>query len=130
LSINKKTGGILMKLIIRRDQADVKGLLGGHKGVNFSLFTQANITDEESALIKRYKVGDQIIASYQRPKKGQSEMLEFYLSVNDIVNGRTITMDSIITLLDLEETIKKGCKNLKDLLAVMSTFGGEEIVEI
>lgn len=119
-----------MKLIIRRDQADVKGLLGGHKGVNFSLFTQANITDEESALIKRYKVGDQIIASYQRPKKGQSEMLEFYLSVNDIVNGRTITMDSIITLLDLEETIKKGCKNLKDLLAVMSTFGGEEIVEI
>ena len=39
-----------MKLTIKRNQADVKGLFGGHKGVRFSLYAKANITSEEQFL--------------------------------------------------------------------------------
>jgi hypothetical protein len=120
-----------MKLIIRRNQADVKGVFGGHKGVRFSLYAKADITSEERALIDRYKVGDYSLASYEKPLRGSPEKkLEFHLSVNNLIDGRTTELDSISTLLDLEEEIKKGCQSLKNLLLVMSTFGGEEVIEI
>ena len=117
-----------MKLIIRRNQADVKGLFGGHKGVRFSLYTKAEITNEEKALIDRYKADDYVLASYKRSYKNAP--IEFDLSVNNLINGKTIEIDNIQTLLDLEEEIKNGCRNLKNLLLVMSTFGGEETIEV
>ena len=118
-----------MKLKIKRDQADVKGLLGGHKGVRFSLYAKVDITDEERALIERYKVGDYILASYQFSRKG-SEPVDINLRVNSLVNGYKTDMDSIYKLLELEEAIKNGCGNLKTLIQVMATFGGEETIEI
>ncbi len=117
-----------MQLVIKRNQADVKGLFGGHKGVRFNLSAMVKITDEEKALIERYKVGDYVLASYERPLKG--EAFEVKLTVHDFINGRSVEMDSISTLLDLEEQIKLGCQNLKNLLLVMRTFGGEQVVEI
>ena len=54
----------IVKLVIRRNQADVKGLFGGHKGVSFSLFGKCAVSDPERALIDKYKVGDYILASY------------------------------------------------------------------
>jgi len=119
-----------MKLTIKRDQADMKGVFGGHKGVRFKLYAKVDINEEERALIERYRVRDHILASYERPIKRSSEKLEFHLSVNDIINGRTTEMESISTLLDLEDAIKDGCQNQKILLEVMNTFGGEQIIEI
>jgi hypothetical protein len=56
---------IPMKLTIRRNQADVKGLFGGHKGVRFSLFGRVQVSTDENALIERYKVGDYALADYE-----------------------------------------------------------------
>lgn len=44
--------------------------------------------------------------------------------------GRLSPFHLISIPLDLEEEIKKGCQNLKNLLLVMSSFGGEEVIEI
>lgn len=118
-----------MKLTIKRDQADVKGIFGGHKGVSFSLYAKAEITNDEQALIEHYKIGEYILASYDLPIKG-SENMEFHLSVNRLTNGDKTETGSISTLLELEEKIKEGCQNLKTLLEVMKTFGGEEVIEI
>jgi hypothetical protein len=117
-----------MKLIIRRNQADVKGLFGGHKGVNFALFAKVDILPEEKALIERYKVHDYPLA--QSEFKLGKEMVPFNLTVDSLVNGSTTTTDSIATLLKLEADIKEGCQNLKSMLSVMATFGGEETIEI
>ena len=119
-----------MKLIIKRNQADQKGLFGGHKGVNFSLLGRAELNSDERAMIERYKVGEYVLAEYSLHQKGSTEPMQFSISVNDIVNGKTVQTGSVATLRDLEETIKTGCKNLKSLLELMSTFGGEEIFEI
>lgn len=54
-----------MKLVIRRNQADMKGFFGGHKGVKFSLFAKADITEEEQALIRKYMVGGYELAVYE-----------------------------------------------------------------
>lgn len=118
-----------MKLTIKRDQADVKGLFGGHKGVRFSLYTKADITGDERELIDRYKISEYILASYDLSIKG-SGSLEFHLTVNRLINGNKTETESISTLLELEDKIKEGCQNLKNLLEVMETFGGEEVIEI
>ncbi len=117
-----------MKLTIRRNQADVKGLLGGHKGVRFSLFGQVAVSDAERALIDRYKVGDYILAEYEG--RIGKEATTFRVSVNNLINGRSTETDSINTLLELEGKLKEGCANLKNLLGVMTSFGGEEVFEI
>ncbi len=117
-----------MKLTIRRNQADVKGLFGGHKGVRFALSGQVSVSDAERALIERYKVGDQILASYEQ--QVGKEAMTFHVSVNSLLNGTTAETDSVGTLLELEEKLKEGCQNLKNLLQVMATFGGEQVIEV
>lgn len=116
-----------MKLVIRRNQADVKGLFGGHKGVSFSLFGKCAVSDPERALIDKYKVGDYILASYTVNAR---EPIEFNIRVNDLISGTTHQTNDIGTLLKLEEEMKSGCDNLKSLLSVMATFGGEQTFEI
>ncbi len=118
-----------MKLTIRRNQADVKGFFGGHKGVSFSLYGRCDITNDEKALIAKYKVGDYSLASYKIKPKG-GEPIDFRVTVDGIIAGTNVTTDDINTLLELEEAMKSGCGNMKSLLAVMATFGGEEAFEI
>jgi hypothetical protein len=117
-----------MKLTIRRNQADVKGVFGGHKGVKFSLYGKCSLDEGERAIIAKYKVGDYVLAEYQL--KAKAEALDFKITVNGIANGQTVETGDINTLLDLEKSMKEGCKNLKNLLKVMATFGGEEVIEI
>lgn len=115
-----------MKLTIRRNQADVKGLFGGHKGVNFSLSGQCSVAPEERALIDKYKVADYVLASYEKQLKG-SEPLDVTITVNGMIAGTTVQTGDIKTLLELEEAMKNGCRNLKQLLEVMASFGGQQV---
>lgn len=118
-----------MKLTIQRNQADVKGFFGGHKGVNFSLSGKCQLTDDERGLIAKYKVEDYVLARYQKQVKGH-EPIDFTITISGIIAGKTIETDDICTLLELEESMKTGCGNLKTLLAVMATFGGEQVFDI
>lgn len=120
-----------MKLTIKRNQADVKGLFGGHKGVRFNLSAKADISDDENALIQKYMVGDYVLATYE-DKFGlvEKKAVTISVSVHDLIRGKTVEMENIAALLALEDTIKTSCSNLKNLLKVMSTFGGEEIFDI
>lgn len=117
-----------MKLEIWRDQSDVKGLFGGHKGVSFKLITRVQVSQEETALIAKYKIGDDIVATYQVP--GHREDIPFNITVNQLVAGYTANTRDIATLIDLENAIRSQCSNLKNWLRVASTFGGYEAVEI
>ena len=114
-----------MKLKIARDQEQKKGLLGGNKGIEFILKCQVELTAEEKALIEKAKVGEYILTTY-RPH-GE---VEISLSVSSIVSGISSRETSVDMLLKLEDNIKSGCQNLKLLLEVIASFGGEEVIEI
>lgn len=47
-----------MKLAIQRSQQDVKGMLGGHKGVTFTLSYRLILSSEEQELVNRYKLDE------------------------------------------------------------------------
>lgn len=114
-----------MRLTIRRDQAAKKGLFGGHKGMKFSLYCRVQIPPEEQELIDIYKVHDHVLTWRQfegRQIPG--------LTVGDLLRGKTYELDDVATLLSNEEVIKEACKDFKNLLLVMASFGGEEVIEI
>ena len=117
-----------MKLTIKRNQADVKGLFGGHKGVNFELYSKVEISKEERELIQHYKVESHHLAEYEISTKKGTEI--DYITVGNLINGNTIVLSSVSRLLNLEDKIKEGCQDLKNLLLVMASFGGEEVFEI
>lgn len=114
-----------MKLTIRRDQSAKKGLFGGHKGMNFSLFCRVEISQEERELINKYKVQDHVLT--WREYEGRQIP---GLTVQDLVQGKTTEIGDVATLLNNEEVIKDTCQNFKNLLIVMASFGGEEVIEI
>jgi hypothetical protein len=51
-----------MELVVRRTQADVKGVFGGHKGVSFNLFYQLMLTPEETALVQKYRLDTHVLS--------------------------------------------------------------------
>jgi hypothetical protein len=108
-----------MQLVIRRTQADAKGVFGGHKGVNFNLFYRLTLTPEEAAIVQRYKLDTHILS------KAGSGVPE---TVADVVRGVTQTVQSVDVLLNNEEIAKRACNAFYKLLLVAQSFGGEEKV--
>ena len=45
-----------MRLVIQRRQNEVKGMLGGSKGFNFTLQCRLELTEHERAVVDRYKL--------------------------------------------------------------------------
>lgn len=115
-----------MKLIIKRDQEQEKGLFGGDKGMKFLLSCRAELTPEEQNLIKKYKAEREMLAVISLEDVPKQSDLLF---INDLITGKAYKCKNVISLLDVEDKIKKACENFKTLLVVMASFGGEEVIE-
>lgn len=109
-----------MKLIIKRDQKEQKGVFGGHKGVSFLLTYKLQLSPQEQELITRYKVENQVLMSTEAGNT---------TTVQDLITGRTQEMQDITILLSNEEAVKNACQNFKILLDVMNSFGGEQVID-
>ncbi|MDQ3153257.1 MAG: hypothetical protein M3R63_16590 [Actinomycetota bacterium] len=114
-----------MKLVIQRDQADRRGVLGGHKGVDFSLSYRLQLSSDEAELVKRYKLDDHWLGTWQF--NGQEVPIS---TVAQATRGSGMQWPSVVSLIERERELKRACRNFKTLLEVASTFGGEEIIDI
>jgi len=114
-----------MKLIIKRDQKAQTGIFGGHKGMIFILSCKVELTPAERELIDKYKAGAYPL-TYRTTDKGVNVAS---LYIENLVRGVSYEVKDIQTLLSNEEVIKDACKEFKTLLLVMSSFGGEEVIE-
>ncbi len=112
-----------MKLIIRRSQAEEKSFFGGHKGMKFLLSCRTELTPQEQDLIKQYKAEEEMLTSFVLEDEPR------LLGIKELVSGTNYQCKDVTTLLEVEDRIKTACKNFKTLLEVMSSFGGEEVVE-
>lgn len=113
-----------MKLVIKRSQQDVKGMLGGHKGVSFTLSYRLGLTSEEEALVKRYKLeGYPITWTSSQGNRIPDD------TIANMVVGRTQTLSDVTTLVRNENIVKEACDSLPVLFEIVRTFGGEEVIE-
>jgi hypothetical protein len=113
-----------MRLIINRRQAEVKGMLGGHKGVSFTLSYRLELTDEERGLVERYKLQNYPL-TWTNTQSGRIPDD----TIANMVAGRSQTLNDVTTLLRNEDIVKSACDELMPLFEVCRTFGGDEIVE-
>lgn len=93
--------------------------------MRFGLSCQVEINPEEQELVNKYKVYDYVL-TWRESDEGKSPGL----TVGELVNGKTYELDDVITLLNNEEVIKNACQDFKNLLLVMASFGGKEVIEI
>jgi hypothetical protein len=113
-----------LRLIISRRQQDIKGMLGGHKGVSFTLAYRLELTPEESELVSRYKLGEYPVTWHSL--QGQRMPDD---TIQNMVAGRSQTLSDVTTLLNNENIVKDACDSLPTLFEVVRTFGGDEVVD-
>lgn len=107
-----------MQLTVQRTQADVRGMLGGHKGVNFTLQTQLLFTEEEQQLINHYKMWD-----YSAFTQGGLPV-----TLRELAAGRVQTLANVEVLLANEAVVKEALDSIPPLLGVLRSFGGQEVI--
>jgi aminopeptidase N len=108
-----------MRLVINRSQADVKGVFGGHKGVQFTLYTQVQFTDEETDLLNHYKLWDySVMTRNQMP-----------VTIRTMAEGDRQTLQSVEVLLSNEEVVKSALDKVPPLLKVLRSFGGNTVID-
>lgn len=108
-----------MRLVVSRAQEDRKGMLGGHKGVLFRLYTRLELTEEEEELLSHYKMWN-----YSLFNRGQMPV-----TIKDLAEGDLQTVENVEILLRNEEIVKRALDQLPLLMEVLRSFGGEEIIE-
>ncbi len=118
-----------MELLIRRDQSS--GLLGG---VKFQLSVRASLTNEELAAVKKYKMnGTTLYDASPDSRSGSvtSILINSFtvprIEVKDLVEGKTIEVNSIMDVLSAEEQVKAAAKGFHNMLKAAATFGGETV---
>jgi hypothetical protein len=112
-----------MKLIISRGQHDIKGMLGGHKGVNFSLKCRLELTGEEAGLVQKYKLD-----FYPLTLREFQGTTMPGISISALVTGHTSVVSDVTKLVREENIIKNACDELPTLFDVCRSFGGDEVV--
>jgi len=137
-----------MKLSLRRSQRDA-GMLSSK--VVFSLDAQILPTEEEQALIRRYKLGKLTVYNSDTAQKHAAATqealserswtglakaamragmaaLSLRCTIDSLIGGQRIECQEMPELLDAEEAIMEACKNAKRFLDVALTFDGRNEV--
>jgi len=126
-----------MKLVLNRSQRKT-ALMG--KAV-FILTVRADISDDDRAAIKEYRLGDTIL--YDKtpiidPGSGllgvasrfAHRVATISVSVNDLTNGKTIECKDIVEMLAVEEQIREAAKTFYDVLRCAKNFGNSEVIDL
>jgi hypothetical protein len=114
-----------MQLVINRRQADVKGMLGGHKGVNFTLSYRLVLTQEEAELVERYRLVTYPVTRSNRP--GGERIPDD--TIGNMIAGRSMTLGDVTTLVRNEDIVKTACDSLPVLFDVVRSLGGDEVID-
>ena len=136
-----RRGDTTMKLLVRRDQ---KSAIVTRK-VTFTLDVRVELSPEMQALVKKYKMGKEILfykekvdlSDYwllgpfrQLIKAIAARIWNIKITSNDLVKGKHIECKDIIEMLDAEDQIKEACAVFKNILESAAHFGGEEVIEV
>ena len=113
-------------------------MLGG-KPV-FSIDVRAQISDEDRAAIKKYKLGETVLYATHEIVGGSGVLgaasrlaikaMTISVSVNDLAAGKKVECKDIVEMLAVEDQLKEAAKTFRAVLDAAKHFGGEEVVEL
>ena len=116
-----------MNLQVVRNQKDIKGFLGGHKDVKFSINAKLLLTAEEAQLAEHYKIsGNKLNAELGALATNASVTP----TLADLSRGVEFEVNNVAMILEVEDQLKGFCSRAKGYLDVARSFGGEQVWEI
>ncbi len=113
--------------------------------VTFTLDVRVALSDDMLALVKRYKMGKEVL--YYKEKVDTSGIermgtmaqlgrsiaaraLNVKITIDDLVKGKHIECKDILEIRAAEEQIKDACAAFKEVLQTAAHFGGEEVIDL
>lgn len=137
-----------MKLLLGRSQRSA-GLMGGK--VMFTLDARVDLTDEETALVRKYGLAKQVLYNSEKSKQhlgnaaqalasgGGSSFLKagigiamaalsLNITIESLAKGHHIECKDLDELLATEQAIMDACRSIKVYLDTAVTFDGREVV--
>lgn len=114
-----------MKLYLTKDQS--KGMIGA---VSFEVVAKVHLTEEESDLIKYYKLDNEILVQKKMVNIwGQLTDHLIDVRVKHLVNGQTYKCKSLDEVISYSESLVSACTTLRNYLEIANSFGGKEVFE-
>lgn len=128
-----------VQLKVRRAQN--KGLVGG---VGFSVHFIAELSPEARAAVRHYRLGTAVLFQKDLDLKLSANIFlalwrvlvlwltrkRWRVTVDDLVQGRTLTAKDVIEMLDIEADMRKAADIFAQVLRAAAWFGGEEVIEL
>ncbi len=128
-----------MELLLSKSQKS--GLLG-MGAIVFILNIKTKLTDEEQSLVKKYKMGKEVV--YEKLAVGAAvsgmsgitgvltaitaKALRLVFTVDDLVKGRSIECKDILDMIAAEQQIRDAADGLWGILQASKNFEGEEVI--
>lgn len=136
---------IPMHLNLKRSQKTA-GMMGNT--IVFMLDARADLTPDEMADVKKYRMGSQVIYNSEASKKHLANMadsmsngglikgftalamskMSLNITIDSLTNGQHIEAKDLDEMLGAEQALQQACERLKIYLETASTFDGREIV--
>ena len=128
-----------MEMLLSKSQ---KSGMMGLGSIIFVLDIKARLTDEEAALVKRYKMGSTVL--YEKVpgvtglanKMGTmasigihlaAKALQLSFTVDELLKGRTIECKDITEMMAAKAQIEEAAENFHQILVAAKNFEGEEV---
>lgn len=109
-----------MQLVVERHQDAVKGMLGGHKGVRFTLRTLVQFSEEEQQLLTHYNMWGYSVMNKGGIPVSLREMTEW--------RSESFEGNNIEILLKNEAVQKRSLDSVPALFDILRSFGGRDVV--
>jgi hypothetical protein len=128
-----------MELLLSKSQKS--GMLG-MGAIVFILNVKTKLTDDEQALVKKYKMGKEVV--YEKlPITAMAagmggitgaltaitaKALKLVFTVDDLVKGRVIECKDILDMIAAEQQIRDAADGFWGILQASKNFEGEEVI--
>lgn len=112
-----------MKLIIKRAQMQRPSVRQKNLKDNIFEFSfRVEFTQEERDLISKYNLEQTHLPAIWGSGEGPT--------VDDLIKGKSWSGFNVADALEAENALKENLKNFKTVLFEMSSYGGEEVIEV
>jgi hypothetical protein len=129
-------GDTSLELLLSRSQRP------GFSSITFVLDVRTRLSEDENALVSKYKLGKEILYQKEAVSDKLAEqgvyrrLLTLFtakavgaiLTSNDLLKGKTIVCKDILEMMDNEEQLKRAAGGFYAILQVCRGFEGEEVI--
>ena len=106
-----------MKLNITKNQS---GKMFG--GVSFELTAKVDLSSDESALVKKYKMEEETLVQKEMSLFGNPFTIS--IKIGSLVSGETFKCENVAQIIETEENLQSACQSFKNYLDAAASFGG------